>query len=60
MPHRSHLSILDEAMQRIHVSILAPDHKCSSVKHLHDKTIRLLLCFDQLYLLIGLKFIHEA
>lgn len=60
MPHRSRLSILEEAMQRRRVSILAPDHKCSSVKHLHDKTIRLLLCFDQLYLLIVLKFIHEA
>lgn len=60
MPHRNRLSILEEAMQRTRVSILAPDHKRSSVKHLHDKTIRLLLCFDQLYLLIVLKCIHEA
>lgn len=38
MPHRSNLSILEEVMQRTHITILAPDHKCSSIKHLHDKT----------------------
>lgn len=44
MPHRSHLSILGEVMQRTHITILAPDHKRSSVKHLHDKTaIRLIV-----------------